>query len=100
VDLEALDRSTNQFAHSEWGASVRAYVSCTIEGASGQTSFNLSRKISILSTGMTITGGPCLGLKQNPNATPKLSQSELIFLSLFLAYSDLALSKVVDETNS
>jgi len=49
---------------------------------------------------MTMTGGPCLGLKQNPNATPKLIQSELIFLSLFLAYSDLALSKVVDETNS
>jgi hypothetical protein len=47
VDLEALDRPTNQFAYSEWGASVRAYVSCTIEGASGQTSFNLSRKISM-----------------------------------------------------
>jgi hypothetical protein len=42
VDLEALDRSANQFAYSEWGASVRAYVSCTIEGASGQTSFNLT----------------------------------------------------------
>jgi hypothetical protein len=26
---------------------------------------------------MTMTGGPCLGLKQNPNATPKLIQSEL-----------------------
>jgi hypothetical protein len=42
---------------------------------------------------VTMTGGPCLGFKQNPNATPKLIQSELIYLSLFLAYSDLALSK-------
>jgi hypothetical protein len=42
---------------------------------------------------MTMTGSPCFGLKQNPKATPKLIQSELIFLSLFLAYSDRALSK-------
>ncbi|KAF7512916.1 hypothetical protein GJ744_012019 [Endocarpon pusillum] len=42
VNLEALDRSGNQFAFSEWGAKVRAYVSCTIEGAAGRTSFNLT----------------------------------------------------------
>ncbi|MCJ1283211.1 hypothetical protein MMC26_002539 [Xylographa opegraphella] len=42
VDLEALDRSANQLAYSEWGASVRAYMSCTIEAATGQTRFNLT----------------------------------------------------------
>ena len=42
---------------------------------------------------MTMTSGPCLGLKQNPKATPKLIQSDLISLSLFLAYFELTLSK-------
>ncbi|MCJ1433391.1 hypothetical protein MMC27_002751 [Xylographa pallens] len=42
VDLEALDRAANQVAFSEWGASVRAYITCTIETATGQTSFNLT----------------------------------------------------------
>jgi hypothetical protein len=42
VDLEALDRSANQFAYSEWGARVRVYVACTIEGVAGQTSLNLT----------------------------------------------------------
>ncbi|MCJ1375102.1 hypothetical protein MMC20_006336 [Loxospora ochrophaea] len=42
VDLEALDRSGNQIAYSEWGASIRAYITCAIEGEAGQISFNLT----------------------------------------------------------
>ena len=42
VDLEALDRSANQFRYSEWGASVCAYIFCTVDGIAGQTSFNFT----------------------------------------------------------
>lgn len=42
MDLSALDRAANQFAYSEWGASVRVYISCITHGPTGQVDFSLS----------------------------------------------------------
>jgi hypothetical protein len=42
MDIESLDRSASQYAYSQFGASVRAYVTCNINSAAGQTRLNLT----------------------------------------------------------
>ncbi|KAF2803199.1 uncharacterized protein BDZ99DRAFT_512276 [Mytilinidion resinicola] len=56
VDLEALDRAANQLAYAEWGAVVRAYISCTIEGAEGQTRFNLTTTYDYVPQSASLSG--------------------------------------------
>lgn len=44
MDLEALDRSANQIAYAEWGATVRSYVTCAIQGPNATTMLNLTQE--------------------------------------------------------
>ncbi|KAI1460421.1 hypothetical protein F4805DRAFT_392374 [Annulohypoxylon moriforme] len=43
MNLEAMDRSANQFAYSEWGALLRSYVTCQITTSTGVVFFNLTQ---------------------------------------------------------
>lgn len=42
VDLEFLDRSGTQIAYSEWGTTVRAYVTCAVDTDTATTHFNMT----------------------------------------------------------
>jgi hypothetical protein len=43
IDLDALDRTANQFSSSEWGATVRSYITCSIQSSNGPLTFNLTQ---------------------------------------------------------
>ncbi|KAI0889342.1 uncharacterized protein GGS22DRAFT_177860 [Annulohypoxylon maeteangense] len=43
INLEAMDRTANQFAYSEWGALLRSYVTCRITTSAGMVFFNLTQ---------------------------------------------------------
>ncbi|EUC34924.1 hypothetical protein COCCADRAFT_3779 [Bipolaris zeicola 26-R-13] len=43
IDLDSQDRAANQLAFTEWGASVRTYVTCQISTATGPVFLNVTQ---------------------------------------------------------
>ncbi|KAL9105454.1 MAG: hypothetical protein Q9227_009363 [Pyrenula ochraceoflavens] len=56
VDLEAMDRSANQFAYAEWGATVRSHATCAISGENGVQMFNLTQEYDYVPTTISFSG--------------------------------------------
>lgn len=50
IDVEAMDRSANQIAYSEWGETIRSYITCSIQNSNSTTLFNLTQEYDYVPT--------------------------------------------------
>jgi hypothetical protein len=55
LDYSAMDRSSTQFAYSEYGAVVRTYTTCEIMGVNGSTRFNLTQEYDYVPEDMSFS---------------------------------------------
>lgn len=53
IDVEAMDRSANQIAYSEWGETIRSYITCSIQNFNSTTLFNLTQKYNYVPADVT-----------------------------------------------
>jgi hypothetical protein len=48
MNIQALDQLPGQFSWNEWAADVLAYITCSINGESGRTMFNLTTNYNLV----------------------------------------------------
>ncbi|KAF2104861.1 hypothetical protein NA57DRAFT_51657 [Rhizodiscina lignyota] len=50
IDLSAMDRNANQFGYAEWGAVVRSFITCAVQGRNRTAMLNLTQEYDYIPT--------------------------------------------------
>jgi hypothetical protein len=100
VDLESQDRLAAQFAWAEWGANLRAYVTCGINGANGYVRFNLTAEYDYVPETVSFSSGLYSLISVDEEARASLWWGESL-LSMYWAYLTRSMQIIrIHDTNS